>query len=672
MDEAFARERLKQLRTTINFHNYHYHVLDTPIISDYEFDQLAKELRQIETQFPELITPDSPSQRNGGRPIEKFNKLRHPSTILSLANAFSREEILAWYERNTKLDERTRTTAFVVEPKIDGLTVVLHYQDGLFIQGATRGDGEVGEEITANLRTINAIPLRIPVDNPSIQPPRNIVVRGEAFITIKDFIALNKRLEEAGEKTYLNPRNTAAGSLRQLDAALTAERPLTLLVYSIVSTDGPLPGTQWETLAYLRSLGFPVSPSASRHPSLLDAMQACETAIQKRDELPYEADGMVIKMDDLSLAAELGYVGKDPRGAIAYKFPSREVSTLLKDIAVNVGRTGVLTPLAVLEPVALGGVIIKQATLHNFDFISEKDIRIGDRVLVKRAGEVIPYIIGPIDAARSGLELKYEPPSHCPVCQQPVEHLEGEVAWFCVNAACPAQLIRNIEHFVSRPAMDIAGLGIKIVEQLVEAGLVKDVADLYSMKREDLLELDGFAGKKADNLLEAIETSRGQSLARLIIALGIRGVGEVMAQDLTHHYHDLEALSQASEVELRQIEGIGPNIALAILDWFAQPHNRSLLQRLKNAGVWPQASENAVTGGPLSGKTLVVTGTLPTLSRDGVREFIQNAGGKVTDSVSRNTSYLVLGLDPGSKLEKARQLGVPIIDEAGLRKLVEG
>jgi DNA ligase (NAD+) len=673
MNENRANTRLNELRKIIHYHNYLYHVKDAPVISDYEFDQLAIELRQLEAQYPQLVTPDSPSQRNGGQPVSKFNKLRHPAPILSLANAFSREEIQAWYERNLKLDERMRTTAFVVEPKIDGLTIILHYSDGVFDQGATRGDGEVGEEITSNLRTINTLPLRIPVEDTGILPPSRLVVRGEAFITVKDFIALNKRLEEAGERTYLNPRNTAAGSLRQLDPSLTADRPLTLLIYNIVSTDGLVPATQWETLAYLKALGFPVSPHASRHQSLAEAIQACELAIQKRDELPYEADGMVIKVDDLALASELGYVGKDPRGAIAYKFPSREVTTRLKDISVNVGRTGVLTPLAILEPVELGGVVIKQATLHNFDFIAEKDIRIGDRVLVKRAGEVIPYIIGPLPAVRSGDETVFEPPHECPVCHQPVEHISGEVAWFCVNAACPAQLIRNIEHFVSRPAMDIEGLGIRIVEQLVSSGLVKDVADLYSLNKTDLLSLDGFADRKADNLLEAIAVSRQQSLSRLTNALGIRGVGEVMAQDLTRHYRDLEALSCASETELRQIEGVGPNIACAIVDWFSQSHNQALLARLKEVGVWPYSTSNQIAeGGRLDGLTFVVTGTLPGLSREGVKEYIQKAGGKVTDSISRNTSYLVLGIDPGSKLEKARSLGVAIIDENALRKLLEG
>ena len=581
MDEKTASARLDELRKAINYHNYQYHVLDAPVISDLEFDRLIIELRQIEAQFPQLVTTDSPSHRMGSQPVQKFNKLRHPFPILSLANAFSREEILAWFERNRKLDERMASTAFVVEPKIDGLTVVLHYQDGVFIQGATRGDGEVGEDITANLRTIKAIPLRIPVNNSAIKPPSRLVVRGEAFITVKDFIELNRRLEEAGEKTYLNPRNTAAGSLRQLDPSLTAARPLTLLVYNIVVSDGPVPTTQWETLRYLGSLGFPVSKDASRHATLAAAMQACEDGIKRRDELPYEADGMVIKVDDLTLAAELGVVGKDPRGAVAYKFPSREVTTLLKDIAVNVGRTGVLTPLAVLEPVELGGVVVKQATLHNFDFISEKDIRIGDRVLVKRAGEVIPYIIGPVHAARTGSEIKFVPPRECPACSQPVEHYPGEVAWYCVNAACPAQRIRNIEHFVSRSTMDIDGLGIRIVEQLVDSGLVKDVADLYTLKREDLLKLEGFADKKVDNLLDAIAASRRQTLSRLINALGIRGVGEVMAQDLIHHYPDLDALGNASEAELQQIEGIGPNIAYAIVDWFSQAKNQGSARKIE-------------------------------------------------------------------------------------------
>ncbi|MRR37501.1 NAD-dependent DNA ligase LigA, partial [bacterium] len=450
--------------------------------------------------------------------------------ILSLANAFGEQDARAWYERILKLDARLRKAKFVVEPKIDGLSVVLHYRDGVFIQGATRGDGEVGEDITSNLRTLRSIPLRIPVSGDAkLRVPRTLVVRGEAYIPIKEFEALNRKLEEAGEKTYLNPRNTAAGSLRQLDSALTASRPLTLLVYQVVHYEGgSIPASQWELLEYLKALGFPVTNVARRFDDFESAVKYAQSFDKKRDELPYEADGVVIKIDDLDMAAELGFVGKDPRGAIAFKFPAREVTTLLENIGVAVGRTGVLTPYAELQAVEIGGVIVESATLHNFDYIKEKDIRVGDRVLVKRAGEVIPYVIGPVVDARTGKERPYVPPTVCPACGQPVEHFEGEVAWYCVNAACPAQLVRNLEHFVSRGAMDIVGLGIKIVEQLIEAGLVRDVADLFTFKRGQLLELEGFAGKKADKLLTALEGGKGQGLSRLITALGIHGVGEVM------------------------------------------------------------------------------------------------------------------------------------------------
>jgi DNA ligase (NAD+) len=524
------------LRREINFHNYRYHVLDAPVISDYEFDRLLVELRQIESEHPQWITPDSPTQRIGSQPAERFAKVRHPAPILSLSNAFGADDARAWYERILKLDERVASAHYVVEPKIDGLTVVLHYRDGAFVQGATRGDGEVGEDVTSNLRTLRSLPLRLPVDPLGPQPPPYLVVRGEVFIAVQDFEALNRRLEQAGEKTYLNPRNTAAGSLRQLDPALTAERPLNLLTYAIVAGQDRFPTTQWERLEYLRSLGFPVTRAASYHDSLEHAIQTCQSWASRRSELPFEADGMVIKIDDLALADELGFVGKDPRGAIAFKFPAQEVTTRLQDIGVNVGRTGVLTPYAMLEPVDIGGVIVKQATLHNFDYIAEKDIRIGDRVRVKRAGDVIPYVIGPVAELRDGSEQVYRPPQTCPACGEPVENLPGEVAWYCVNAACPAQLIRNLEHFVSRGAMDIVGLGIKIVEQLVETGLVHDVADLYTLRRDQLLTLEGFADKKADNLLASIEGSRSQPLPRLATALGIRGVGEVVAADLSRHF----------------------------------------------------------------------------------------------------------------------------------------
>ena len=678
----------EELKAQVNAHNYRYHVLDAPIISDLEYDRLLNELKRIESTHPEWITSDSPTQRAGARPADRFDKIRHPAAILSLANAFGGNDARAWFERVKKIDDRVEKARFVVEPKIDGLSVVLHYRNGLFVQGATRGDGEIGEDITSNLRTIRAIPLRIPVEGESqkskvkshkpstfdLQPPKYLVVRGEAFIPNKDFEELNRKLEEAGQKTYLNPRNTAAGSLRQLDPQLTASRPLTLLVYQIVHSEGgKVPTSQSEILEYLKALGFPVTDIAKRFDDLESAIRYTETWNEGRDELSYEADGMVIKIDDLNLAADLGFTGKDPRGAIAFKFPAREVTTTLSDIGVAVGRTGVLTPYAMLEPVEIGGVVVERATLHNFDFIAEKDIRVGDRVLIKRAGEVIPYVIGPVVDARSGKEKTYKPPMKCPACGQAVEHFEGEVAWYCVNAACPAQLVRNIEHFVSRGAMDIVGLGIKIVEQLIEAGLVKDVADLFTLNKDQLLELEGFAEKKAENLLKSLEQAKGQSLNRLLAALGIHGVGEVMAGDLSRTFGDLSALSSTNTEELQQIEGVGPNIAASIVDWFSQPANQNLLKKLKMAGVWPKGQLSVINyqSGKLNGLTFVVTGTLPTLSRDGVKEFIEGNGGKVTDSVSKKTSYLVLGENPGSKAEKARTLGVKILNETGLRKLID-
>ena len=664
--------RLEALRREINYHNYRYHVLDDPVISDLEFDRLLLELRQIEQEHPDWITSDSPTQRTGGPPADKFTKITHPAPVLSLPNAFTAADVRLWYERILRLDERVAQASFVVEPKIDGLSVVLHYQDGIFVQGATRGDGEIGEDITTNLRTVRTLPLKIPTRPEGPKPPKTLVVRGEVFMNVADFEALNRRLEQAGEKTYLNPRNTAAGSLRQLDPTLTAQRPLNLLAYAIVSSSMAQPDTQWELLAYLKDLGFPVVKFAERFMILEDAIAWSETWATRREELPFEVDGMVIKVNEMKLAGALGFVGKDPRGAIAFKFPAQEVTTRLNNIGVNVGRTGVLTPYAMLEPVEIGGVVVKQATLHNFDYILDKDIRIGDRVRVKRAGEVIPYVIGPVESLRSGAEQVYQPPTVCPTCGEPVEHIPGEVAWYCVNSGCPAQLIRNLEHFVSRGALDMVGLGIKIVEQLVNAGLIHDVADLYTLRKEDLLALEGFAEKKAENILQAIDGSRLQSLSRLITALGIRGVGEVVAADLSKNYRDLDSLALTTADELQLLEGIGQNIAQAIVDWFARPTNKNILRKLKTAGVWPSSLGEVVKSTDiqnLAGLTFVITGSLPTLSRDEAKSLIESVGGKVTDSVSKKTDYLVLGENPGSKLAKAQALNVPILDENGLIKL---
>ena len=672
MASDITYEEYLDLVRQVQFHNYRYHALDAPVISDLEFDKLAARLYDVESQHPEWILPDSPSRRMGDRIADKFSKVRHPAPILSLANSFSVDDLRGWYDRLVKLESRVSQSGFVMEPKIDGLTVILHYEDGLFVKGATRGDGEVGEDITANLRTIRSLPLRIPVDGK--QPaPKRLVVRGEAFMMLKDFEELNRKLAEAGERTYLNPRNTAAGSLRQLDPTLTASRPLTLLCYAIISLEGAeQPARQWDLLNYLRELGFPVSQDATHLNSIEEVITSLDDWRIRRDALPYEADGVVVKLDDLRLADELGFVGKDPRGAMAFKFPAREVTTRLNDIGVNVGRTGVLTPYAILEAVEVGGVIVRQATLHNFEYIAEKDIRIGDRVLIKRAGEVIPYVIGPVVDARDGSEKVFSPPGVCPSCGQPVEHFPGEVAWFCVNAACPAQLIRHLEHFVSRGAMDIVGMGIKIVEQLAASGLVKDAADIYTLTASQLLSLEGFAEKKAVNLIEAITASRQQPLARLINALGIQGIGEVTAVDLAEHFHDLDQLSQASADALQEIEGIGPNIAQGIVDWFARESNQKLLEKFKAAGVWPtQQARRAEGYQPFAGLVFVVTGTLPTLSREAAKSYIESRGGRVTDSVSKNTNYVVVGESAGSKLEKARQLGITLLDEAGLMRLGE-
>lgn len=672
--------RAAQLRAELSHHLYLYHVLSAPVISDAEYDALFRELQQVESERPELLTPDSPTQRVGGFVSDKFEKVRHPAPILSLSNCFSADDVWAWYERIRKLDDRVERAEFVVEPKIDGLTVVLHYAEGLFVKGATRGDGEVGEDITPNLKTVRSLPLRIPVQTadgrrkatkrPStvLRPPSTLVVRGEAVIFTKDFETMNAALAAKGERTYVNPRNTASGALRQLDSSLTSARPISLLCYSIVDSAGANVATQWELLAYLRALGYPVADVIRKFATLDEAIRYCEGWADQRDSLPYEIDGMVIKVNDLSLAADLGFVGKDPRAATAFKFPSREVTTVLQDIVVNVGRTGVLTPNAVLEPVEVGGVTVRQATLHNFDFIAEKDIRLGDRVLIKRAGEVIPYVIGPVLEARTGQERAYRLLLTCPSCNEPIERLEGEVAYYCVNSACPAQLTRSVEHFAA--VLDIEGFGEKIAAQVVSANLVRDVADIFSISNPQLLALEGFAEKKAQKLLDSIVVAKARPLGQLISALGIRGVGEVAAKDLAAHFGSLDALASATAEDMQAIDGIGPSASQAVTDWFARKGNKALLKKLKAAQVWPTAAPKPkAASGAFSGLVFVITGTLPTFSRDDAKAYIEARGGKVTDSVSKKTDYLVCGEAAGSKLSKAQSLNVLVIDEAALRQM---
>lgn len=665
--------RMLKLIKEINYHNYCYYVLNEPVISDYEYDQLMAELRIIETEYPDWVLPDSPTRRIAVTPSEKFERIEHPAPILSLANVFSAQDIKNWYERILRIDDRVFNTDFVVEPKFDGLTVVLHYDHGLFVLGATRGDGFIGENITSNVKTISSVPLRIPVEQYKGTPPDYLVVRGEAFLDIEDFDKLNEDLTKKGEKTYLNPRNTAAGSLRQLDPAIAASRPIKLVNYAIVTMTGGKPKTQMESLAFLREMGFPVSPNSKHCENLDEVIATCLEWVDKRHDLPFEIDGAVIKVNDLRLANDLGVVGKDPRGSIAFKFPAQEATTQLLDIGINVGRTGVLTPYAVLQPINIGGVIVKKATLHNFDYIAKKDIRIGDKVRLKRAGDVIPYVIGPVVSVRDLSVQVYVPPGVCPACGEPVERVENEVALYCINAACPAQLIRNLEHFVSRAAMDIEGLGIKIVTVLVENGLIEDVADLYYLKKNDLMNLESFAEKKAANLIAAINESKKRPLNRLIIGLGIRGVGEVTANALVDSYQDLDVLVHAEFDYLQKIEGVGPNIAHAIVDWFSNPRNRQILEKLRKAGVLPKSEKLFKTKHiekKFNGITFVISGTLPSFTREEVKEFIRSQGGKVTNNVSSKTRYLLAGKNPGSKLEKAKRLGVEIIDEETFKRLV--
>ena len=670
MENQAERLEITRLQKEINYHNYRYHVLDDPIISDYEWDMMMKRLQELEKKYPDMVTSDSPTQRSGSKPLEKFQKVVHPAPILSLANAFNAEDLIAWFERIRKLDERVESSAFVLEPKIDGLTVVLHYENGLFVKGATRGDGEIGEDITENLKTIRTLPLKIPINNEEMRIPGTLVVRGEVFIKLQDFEKLNQELQESGERTYQNPRNTAAGSLRQLDPGITSKRPLNLLTYAIVESSGSIPQSQWEILQYLKMAGFPVSQLSKKVATLQDVIHEIPNWMAIRDSIPFEVDGVVIKLDDLATANSLGISGKDPRGAIALKYPAREVATVLNDIGINVGRTGVITPYAILEPVELGGVVVRQATLHNFSFIAEKDIRIKDRVLIKRAGDVIPYVIGPIVSARTGIEKEFRVPTHCPSCGEPVENLPGEVAYFCVNTSCPAQLVRNLEHFVSRGAMDIEGLGIRIVELLIDQRLIKDVADLYLLTRNDLLGLEGFGEKKADNLIGAIDRSRTQPLDRFITALGIHGVGEVAAKDLASHFGSMDNLKNSELDELQKISGIGPNIALSIRDWLDRPANLELLTKFKKLGIWPAMAETATSTDALKGLIFVITGTLANMSREEAGALIEKNGGKTSDSVSKNTNYLLLGENPGSKLDKARSLGVQIIGEQELLELI--
>jgi DNA ligase (NAD+) len=672
MNHTHARQRAETLRQLIHYHDYRYFVLDSPEISDGQYDALVRELLVIEQEYPDLITPDSPTQRVSGKPAEGFQKVTHPAPIMSLDKSTSREEIFAWYTRISKfLPDDDIQLSFTVEPKFDGLTVVLHYQNGEFILGATRGDGEIGEEITANLKTVRTLPLHIPVNENGPQPPPYLVVRGEILILLSDFETLNASLIEAEMAPFANPRNAAAGSLRQLDPAITAQRPLHLFAYSIVTADGPIPHTQHETLKLLEAYGFPLAKEVIHRETLEEVANYCEAMVDKRNSLPYEADGLVIKIDNLDVRESLGSVGGRPRGAIAYKFPAQEAVTKLMDVEFSIGRTGVVTPTAILDPIQIAGVTVGRASLHNFDFIIERDIRLGDEVTVKRAGDVIPYVEGPIMSVRTGEEQEIIPPSQCPSCGDSIVHEPGEIAYYCVNTSCPAQLVQRLTYFTH--ILDIEGLGIRTAESLVNQKLIHDPADLFSLQKADLLKLEGFADKKADNLLEAIEFAKSQPYVNVLAALGIRGVGGTVAQLLARHFPSLDELIHVQPDVITSIEGLGPITAQNILRWFEHTHNQQMIDKLLQAGMQLSASTSdaeAQTPTPLSNYTFVITGTL-SQPRNSVQSRIESLGGKVTGSISKNTSFLLMGENPGSsKFSKAQSLGTRIIDEAELESLI--
>jgi DNA ligase (NAD+) len=660
--------RIAALRTEIEYHNYRYYSQDNPAISDAEYDRLFRELLDLEREYPELVSPDSPTQRVGSEPQEKFRKVEHRNPMLSLANAFSEGEIRAFHKRIANI-LGVDDIDFVTELKIDGLAVAIIYEDGKLIRGATRGNGLVGEDITPNLKTIRAIPLKLhgkPI-------PHVIEVRGEAYLPVSAFNSVNQEREAAGETLFANPRNAAAGALRQLDPHVTAERPLSFFGYAVGYVEGVEFKTQAQILDQLVAWGFPVNPHRRHCASLGAVIDFCQEWQGKRDTLDYEIDGAVIKVNRLDYQERLGAVSRDPRWAIAYKFPGQLATTRLLKIEINVGRTGTLNPYATLEPVRLAGVTIRSATLHNEADIRRKDIREGDTVIIKRAGDVIPQVVGPVREKRTGKELEYRYPDKCPVCGAAIVRREGEAMAFCTNRGCPAQKLELLKHFVSRGAMDIRGLGPQTLEKMLEMKLIEDAADLYSLTAEQVALVPGFKEKSTSNLLASIESSQTQPFAHMLFALGIRHVGESIAGALAPAFGSLDALRTASEEEISSVQGIGPEIAHSVYEYMRDPENKTLMEKLRRAGLQFQGvkSEKALEG-LLAGKTFVITGKLPTLSRKEAEDFIEARGGKVVSSVSSRTSYLLVGEDPGSKLQNARELGVPQISEEQLRALVSG
>ncbi len=656
------RGRIEELREQIRYHNRRYYVEDAPEISDAEYDALYNELESLEAEHPELVTPDSPTQRVGGEPLEGFEEVRHAVPMLSLGNARKIEELTEWDARIRRLLGPDEEPRYVTELKIDGLAVSLRYENGRFVRGATRGNGTVGEDVTQNLRTVRAIPERLWDDPPGVLEPR-----GEVYMTLEDFEGLNRRQEAGGKPPFANPRNAAAGSIRQLDPRITATRPLTIFLYG-VGEGGELYESHSAMLDALKGYGLRANPH-TMHDSIESVIEECERRAAQRGSLAYQIDGVVVKVDSREQQRALGTVARAPRWAVAYKFEPLAGRTRLVDIIINVGRTGALTPQALLEPVNIGGVTIARATLHNEDYIKEKGILIGDTVVVERAGDVIPQVVRPLYEERDGDEYAFEMPRTCPVCGEPVFRPEGEAVTRCVNARCPAQALEHIIHWASKGAMDIDGLGEKVATKLFDLGLIKDAADVYHLEGEQLVPLEGFGEKSARNLISAIEKSKERPFSRVLYALGIRHVGSVTAELIAERFGGQNLLGGVGVERLTQIDGIGAVVARAVVEYFGLEDNRELVRRLMEAGLNFEREKTRSSMGPLAGKRVVITGTLSG-PRDRFIERLEAAGGTFTSSVSKNTDYVIAGEEAGSKLDRARALGVPVIDEAAFEELL--
>jgi DNA ligase (NAD+) len=666
-----AVKRAAELRRELDQHNHRYYVLDDPEIGDDAYDALLDELRALESEHPELRSPDSPTQRIGAAPQQRFEPLEHAEPMLSLANARNEEELRAWEtrlrNRLDQLDISAAETSYTTEPKIDGLAISLIYEDGVLASGATRGDGRVGEDVTQNLRTIKAIPLRIE------DAPRLLEVRGEVYLPIPAFAELNERRAQAGEAAFANPRNAAAGSIRQLDPQITAERPLSIWCYGTGAIEGLDLATHAEELDWLREHGFKVNPDTAHHEGVESVVARCCWWEERRDELDFEIDGVVVKVDERRLWRELGVVGREPRWAIAWKFPPTTATTKLKKVVWNVGRTGALFPFAMLEPVHVGGVTVSTATLHNEEDLARKDVREGDEVVVMRAGDVIPQVVSPLLQRRKKRLRRARPPKKCPLCGTETVKPPDSVFTICPNrAGCPGQAFQHVKHFVSKGAMDIEGLGEKQALRFLSDELIADVGDIYDLTAERLQDLEGFGEISAQNLLAAIDQSRSRPFHRVLYALGLTGVGYVTAEALVDHFGTIDALRAADPEQIEQVEGVGPVMAEQIAESLADERTVELIEKLRGKGLKLEQdpAERRVTGGPLEGKTVVLTGTLPDLTREQATALIKRAGGKVTNSVSKKTDYIVAGSDPGSKMAKAEELGTEVLDEAGLRRLV--